>query len=218
MVLDEQASLSFRGGPNDGKTLSLSGGPLVLGRGPDNDIDVNDDTVSRRHALMLETSRGFIVRDLNSANGTFINRERLGEHERSLSHGDRMRLGSGKITLIFRQKGPTTLSMVTPPPVDDAEADAEVEDTGGSAVELDEHDASLTGKESVLIELLRSRKLSAVSVDEICRHVWPELSLDSVVDDGTLETAIGRLRDHLDDNGDEPIHLITVGDFGYLLV
>jgi len=216
MVLDEQASLSFRGGPNDGKTLSLSGGPLVLGRGPDNDIDVNDDTVSRRHALMLETSRGFIVRDLNSANGTFINRERLGEHERSLSHGDRMRLGSGKITLIFRQKGPTTLSMVTPPLVDDAEAEAD--DTDDSAAEHDEHSDSLTGKESVLIELLRSRKLSAVSVDEICRHVWPELSLDSVVDDGTLETAIGRLRDHLDDNGDEPIHLITVGDFGYLLV
>jgi hypothetical protein len=216
MVLDEQASLSFRGGPNDGKTLSLSGGPLVLGRGPDNDIDVNDDTVSRRHALMLETSHGFIVRDLNSANGTFINRERLGEHERSLNHGDRMRLGSGKVTLIFRQKGPTTLSMVTPPPANDAEA--EVDDTDDSATEHDEHSASLTGKESVLIELLRSRKLSAVSVDEICRHVWPELSLDSVVDGGTLETAISRLRDHLDDNGDEPIHLITVGDFGYLLV
>ena len=48
MVIDERASLSFRGGPNDGKTLSLSGGPLVVRRGPDNDIDVNDSTVSRR--------------------------------------------------------------------------------------------------------------------------------------------------------------------------
>ena len=214
MVLDEQASLSFRGGPNDGKTLSLSGGPLVLGRGPDNDIDVNDDTVSRRHALMLETSRGFIVRDLNSANGTFINRERLGEQERSLNHGDRMRLGSGKVTLIFRQKGPQTLTMAVQPPSDEAEAG----DTGDSPAASDEPGASLTGKESVLMELLESRKLSAVSVDEICRHVWPELSLDSVIEDGTLGRAISRIRDHLDEEADDPEHLITAGDFGYLLV
>ena len=134
MVLDERASISFRGGPNDGKTLSLSGGPLVVGRGPDNDIDINDDTVSRRHALMLETSRGFIIRDLNSANGTLSNRERLGGQERSLNHGDRMRLGSGKVTLIFRQKGPQTLTMAVQPPSDEAEAG----DTGDSPAASDE--------------------------------------------------------------------------------
>ncbi len=214
MVLDERASISFRGGPNDGKTLSLSGGPLVLGRGPDNDIDVNDDTVSRRHALMLETSRGFIVRDLNSANGTFINRQRLGEEERALSHGDRMRVGSGKVTLIFRQKGPTTLSMHAQPPVEDEEA----EDAGDSSAERDEPGVSLTGTESVLMELLESRKFSAVSVDEICRHVWPELGLDSVLEDGTLGRAISRVREHLDEAPDDPDHLITAGDYGYLIV
>ena len=206
--------MSFRGGPNDGKTLSLSGGPLVVGRGPDNDIDINDDTVSRRHALMLETSRGFIVRDLNSANGTFINRQRLGEEERTLSHGDRMRVGSGKVTLIFRQKAPTTLSMDAQPPNDDEEA----EDTGESSTERGERSASLTGKESVLMELLESRKFSAISVDEICRYVWPELSLDSVLEDGTLERTISRIRRHLDEAPDDPDHLITAGHYGYLLV
>ena len=216
MVLDERASISFRGGPNDGKTLSLSGGPLVVGRGPDNDIDINDSTVSRRHALMLETSRGFIIRDLNSANGTFINRERLGDEERTLRHGDRVRVGAGKVTLIFRQKGPTTLNMDVQPPIEDEESEAE--DAGGPSPERDERSASLTGKESVLMELLESRKFSAVSVDEICRSVWPELSLDSVLEDGTLERTISRIRDHLDEATDDPDHLITAGDYGYLLV
>ena len=97
---------SIKGGPNDGVEMSLSGGPMIMGRGPDNDIDVGEDTVSRRHALMMETSDGFVLRDLNSANGTFVNRKRIADGEQRLRHGDRVRLGGSGVTFVFRQKGP----------------------------------------------------------------------------------------------------------------
>lgn len=162
--------------------------------------------------MMLETSRGFVVRDLNSANGTFINREKLGEQERVLNHGDRMRLGSGEVTMIFRQKGPETLSMDAQPPIDDG---LDADNLPGDG---EKRSSSLIGKESVLLSLLESRKLSAVSVDEICRYVWPELSLDSVIADGTLDRAFKGLRDHLKDDPKDPDHIITACEYGYLLV
>ena len=54
---DEEAHLLIQGGSNHGMTVPLSEVPLILGRGPDNDLDIDQDTVSRRHALILEGRR-----------------------------------------------------------------------------------------------------------------------------------------------------------------
>ncbi|HIM91044.1 MAG TPA: FHA domain-containing protein [Dehalococcoidia bacterium] len=55
------ATLLVRGGPNNGVTIKLTGRPITL-----------------------DTPRGFVLRDLNTANGTFINRHRIGQNERLL--------------------------------------------------------------------------------------------------------------------------------------
>ena len=115
MVNSARASLLVRGGPNSGMSIPLTGSPLALGRRSDNDLVVNDTTVSRRHALIMETPRGFVVRDLISTNGTFVSEDKMGRAERPLNHGDRVRLAGSEVTFIFSQEDPSTVKTQTGP-------------------------------------------------------------------------------------------------------
>jgi len=60
------------------KTIELRDGrPMIVGRAPSSDIPIVDPTISRRHAELHSTDKGFVVRDLGSSNGTFVNGSRV---------------------------------------------------------------------------------------------------------------------------------------------
>lgn len=69
---------------------------ISLGRGQDNDITINDASVSRHHATITQTSSGFVVKDNGSSNGTFINGNRI-QGECTLSVNDILKFGSALI-------------------------------------------------------------------------------------------------------------------------
>ena len=113
-----QASLLVRGGPNNGVVIKLTNRPITLGRRQDNDVVIDETTVSRRHSLILDTHGGFVLRDLNTTNGTYINKVRIGENEHPLHHGDQIKLGGSDVTLVFQQDATATVvaeSNKTPP-------------------------------------------------------------------------------------------------------
>ena len=89
MVDSAQVNLVVQGGPNSGRAIPLSGRPVTMGRRADNDVLVDHTTVSRRHALVMETPGGFVLRDLNSTNGTFVNNSKVGMGDRGRCHGGR---------------------------------------------------------------------------------------------------------------------------------
>src|SRR5579859_4371824 len=60
-------------GPGMGTRYALSDVPMVLGRGNDCDIRINDHSVSRRHARIQPGADGYYAVDLQSTNGTFVN-------------------------------------------------------------------------------------------------------------------------------------------------
>jgi adenylate cyclase len=64
---------------------------VTLGRFSDNDIPIPDSTVSRYHAEIIKIGDGYILRDLDSKNGTFVNTERV--LETFLKDGDVISLG-----------------------------------------------------------------------------------------------------------------------------
>jgi pSer/pThr/pTyr-binding forkhead associated (FHA) protein len=73
MDLEVQAvtDLVILNGPEIGKTLPIREGVSYLGRSPDNDISIEDETISRNH-LKIESIKGrHFVTDLSSRNGTF---------------------------------------------------------------------------------------------------------------------------------------------------
>jgi hypothetical protein len=94
---DGFALLVVQRGPNAGSRFLLDKQVTTAGRGPDSDIFLDDVTVSRRHARFSRTDRGFVVEDVGSLNGTYLNRERI---ERAAVHnGDEVQVG--KFRLMF---------------------------------------------------------------------------------------------------------------------
>jgi diguanylate cyclase (GGDEF)-like protein len=79
-------------GPGMGTRYALGEAPVVLGRGDDADIHVNDSSVSRRHARIQPGADGFYAIDLQSTNGTFVND--VGAAMTRLKDGDYLRVGN----------------------------------------------------------------------------------------------------------------------------
>jgi diguanylate cyclase (GGDEF)-like protein len=76
-----------------GKRFVLDTSPLRIGRGPDNHIILEGDSVSRRHALIERRgSTGWFAVDNRSTNGSYINEEQV-QGERHLENGDRLKIG-----------------------------------------------------------------------------------------------------------------------------
>jgi len=72
-------------------------GETRLGRGEGNNIRLSDRSVSRNHALIRRVEGGYLISDLGSANGTFVNGERV-KAPLALSSGDQVRLASAEFT------------------------------------------------------------------------------------------------------------------------
>jgi pSer/pThr/pTyr-binding forkhead associated (FHA) protein len=84
-------------GPNTGARFLLDDDEVMSGRHPDSDIFLDDVTVSRKHAVFRRTPGGFVVRDVGSLNGTYVNRELVDEI--TLTTGDEVQIG--KFRLVF---------------------------------------------------------------------------------------------------------------------
>jgi two-component system, cell cycle response regulator len=79
-------------GPGMGARYTLADNPLVLGRGSDCDIRINDHSVSRRHARIQPGADGYFAVDLQSTNGTFVNDQPASMYK--LKDGDYLRVGN----------------------------------------------------------------------------------------------------------------------------
>ena len=104
------AYLTVHGGPEQGMTLLLGAKVAGLGRASDNDVIIQSPTVSRHHARVTETQYGFVLRDLDSTNGTYVNGRKIPPVGYLLSSGDKIRLGFRQASIIFRQD--STISVV----------------------------------------------------------------------------------------------------------
>lgn len=89
------AMLVVQRGPNAGSRFLLDADMVTAGRHPDSDVFLDDVTVSRRHAEFRRGAEGFVVRDVGSLNGTYVNRDRVDEV--SLSNGDEVQVGKYRL-------------------------------------------------------------------------------------------------------------------------
>ncbi len=81
------------------RELPSDGAALTLGRAEENSWPLQDEAASRRHAEVALTPEGWLIRDLGSSNGTWVNRTRI--ESRLLVDGDEIRIGCS--TLVFSQ-------------------------------------------------------------------------------------------------------------------
>ena len=96
MMLRLQPRLIITRGTGEGQIFNLSGeSALSIGRAPTNDIPLNDTAVSGEHCRVRPEEGAFVLHDLKSTNGTFVNEKRVTRHR--LSEGDVVRVGETQI-------------------------------------------------------------------------------------------------------------------------
>lgn len=85
-------SLYVLQGPDKGRTYQTLDEPAVIGRSSDQ-IPLADNSASRRHAEIRPANGAWVLADLNSANGTYLNGQRI-VTPAELHHGDQIKVGS----------------------------------------------------------------------------------------------------------------------------
>jgi transcriptional regulator with PAS, ATPase and Fis domain len=76
-LVRSRVRIAIEQGPDAGKSFDLERGIIRIGSAPSNDVVLSDDAVSGRHAEIELSEAGFLLRDLNSTNGTFLGGYRI---------------------------------------------------------------------------------------------------------------------------------------------
>jgi hypothetical protein len=98
--LEGPALVVRSGGGRAGESFRPAGERTRIGRSPDCDVFLDDVTVSRNHAVLVERDGHFFVEDQGSLNGTFVNRRRIDNQE--LENGDELQIGKYRLTFVER--------------------------------------------------------------------------------------------------------------------
>lgn len=78
--------------------VDLSDEPIVIGRSPDADLVLADEKISRLHCAIRQVDGLFMIKDLDSRNGTYVNAERI-HSPRPLKIGDHIRIGTSLLNI-----------------------------------------------------------------------------------------------------------------------
>jgi hypothetical protein len=119
-----QFQFVMRSGPTPGVTFPLEGDQLIIGRDSSNSVAINDAEISRKHSRLSFQGGKYVLEDLGSTNGTFVNGQRLAGPV-VLKPGDVVSLGE-QIVLMYDAinmdpgatiASPRAVARMTPPPI-----------------------------------------------------------------------------------------------------
>jgi hypothetical protein len=126
-----QFQFVMRSGPTPGVTFPLEGDQLIIGRDSSNGVPINDAEISRKHSRLSFQGGKYVLEDLGSTNGTFVNGQRLAGPV-VLKPGDVVSLGEQIVlmydainmdpgaTIASARQAPRQVAHVAPPPVQPA--------------------------------------------------------------------------------------------------
>ena len=89
----------IRHGPDAGSSYRLDEPETSIGRHPESNVFLDDITVSRRHVVITRDDEGYLLRDVGSLNGTYVNRKRVDEAR--LHYGDEVQIGRYRLSFVI---------------------------------------------------------------------------------------------------------------------
>jgi pSer/pThr/pTyr-binding forkhead associated (FHA) protein len=107
-------------GFNKGAVFPLEADQILIGRAEENGIVLNIAEVSRQHAQLTKVEEGYMIKDLGSTNGTYVDKKKVGE-KYLLKPGDTVMLGDA-IYLTYQADSDPEETVVAPRP-DDSEGE-----------------------------------------------------------------------------------------------
>jgi pSer/pThr/pTyr-binding forkhead associated (FHA) protein len=215
MLIGPAPILIVRRQDTDPSQVEWSKSVLTIGRDSTSDLIIDHPLASRRHARLERDENGYLIRDLESTNGTFVNGERV-EGSRLLHNLDSILVAN--VEIVFSdpeatQKGPLPLEVLRRVRISDEilRLDSRAKEVYVLGKVLD---PPLTVKEFQLLELLYTHKGEVISKDEIAKNVWDY----EVYDYNAIDALVYRLRQRIENDPGSPRFIITVRGFGYKLV
>ncbi len=212
------ATLTTVKGLRDTGPIPIDRGVSVFGKSSTVDVNVDSPYISRRHFQIRCQDGVFLITDLDSTNGTFLNGVRLNPHqERRLRDQDRIGLAGDQVVFRFLDPVKTVTMDLPPAALSSPRSNAELEVDSGSrdvAVRGEKLAPPLSKKEFDVLELLYLQRGNAVSRDEIARAGWPERP-DGDVTPEEIDQYISRLRRRVEENPSRPKLIVTLRGHGY---
>ena len=147
-------------GPLKGRPIQINKDCASIGRGPGNDVQINDPSVSKRHAVIFKTPKGHAIEDLRSQNGTWIDGSLI-------ASGKKIKIENGVPISI----GNVLMSVGKPLPRNFAFAQA--------SIDLKESAAEWDGK-SILNDTLMTNRRRLQQIFEISKSLAQSLDLKEV--------------------------------------
>jgi pSer/pThr/pTyr-binding forkhead associated (FHA) protein len=108
-------------GFNKGEVFPLEADEIIIGRGEENEIVFNIAEVSRTHAVLSKAEEGYMIKDLGSTNGTYVDKKKVGG-KYLLKPGDTVMLGDA-IYMTYQADLDPEETLVAPRPEEIPEAD-----------------------------------------------------------------------------------------------
>jgi DNA-binding response OmpR family regulator len=206
----EAALLLWREGDEIKGQWALDKPVTSIGRWDDNDVAIQDRWVSRYHAEVRRERDRYLVRDLDSKNGTLINGQRI-TAPTALADGDEIQV-TPLISLTFVDYGSTA-----PLPVETQAA--------ALALDPDSRQVTVRGRllspalspaQFTLLSLLAEEPGRVYSRDEVIAAVWPEDEAEGISDEA-IDALVRRVRLRLREIDDTHEYITTVRGYGFKL-
>ncbi|MCC6905396.1 MAG: FHA domain-containing protein [Anaerolineae bacterium] len=187
---------------------------LVIGRGATCDIVLPERAVSREHARIWREGRRFLVQDLDSKNGTFVNGQPASDPV-ELHEGDELQIALAVTLRFISQEATMPLEMGSLP------------DVTPRGITLDERTRQVTVNDRVLdpplslhqyrlLELLFERDGAICTREEIVHAVWPD-AVEEGVSEQAIDALVRRLRDRLAEVDADRQYIVTMRGHGFKL-
>jgi predicted component of type VI protein secretion system len=180
----------------------------TIGRWSDNDVVIADRWVSRRHARIVQRGMRYVIEDLDSKNGTFVNGQRL-RIPQELEDGDRIQVAP-QYQFTFVDAEATAPVRMTEPRLRLDAIQRRVWVAGQEVL------PPLSLAQFALLELLSSDPGCVFSRDEIIAAVWPE-AMASGVSAEAVDSLIRRLRKRLAKLDPSHNYILAVRGHGFRL-
>ena len=206
----EAALLLWREGDEIKGQWALDKPVTSIGRWEDNDVAIQDRWISRYHAEVHREKDRYIIRDLDSKNGTLVNGQRIAAPT-ALADGDEIQV-TPLITLAFVDYGSTA-----PLPVE----------TQAAALGLDPDTRQVTVRGRLLSPALSPAQFTFLSVlaeepgrvysrDEVIAVVWPEDEAEGISDEA-IDALVRRVRLRFRELDPGREYIVTVRGYGFKL-
>jgi hypothetical protein len=209
-VVTEMPMLLAVEGPKKGQRVLVDEPELIIGRGEECDLIIPDRQVSRQHTRIRLEGDGYILEDLGSKNGTFVNGQPLtGTH--FLQDGDEIQIAfCCKLAFVGAE---ATAPVIFEEPRRGLQMDLESKRVWVAGQELD---PPLSLAQYRLLEVLHQESGRVYSRDEIVAAVWPEDDREGISEQA-IDALARRLRERLAEVDPDTQYVMTVRGHGFRL-